>query len=329
MKNVLFINLGGTISAIGKTRTDLKDYISGKVTGEQFIAELDELQNIAHIDVEQFANVSSTEITAIHWMKLKERIDKGLNEEQYDAVVITQGTNTLEETAYFLHLTVSSEKPVVLVGAQRPYTSLSSDAHLNLLQAFLVATAEQSFGKGVLVVLNGEISSARDVTKTDTYRLNNFHANGLGFLGFIDPDQTVQYYRHPTRKHTINSIFSNVKINEMPKVEIIYSYAGATGELIHYVANTAAYDGIIMAGTGAGRFSSAEKAALKYASDKGITVVRSSRVGSGRVVPIEPLIDLPAVCSDNLTPQKARILLMVALLKYRDLPSLQKIFDTY
>ncbi len=329
VKKIKLIATGGTISAHHPDRTDLSNYTSGVYTGEDFLKEIPELGRVAHIDVEQLANFSSTLITPTHWLQLKKKVNKALIEENYDGVVITHGTNTLEETAYFLHLTVGSAKPVVLVGAQRPFSGLSSDAQMNLIHAIRVASSEKSIGKGVLVVLNDEISCARDVTKTNTYRLETFQSRQLGFLGYVDPDQTVQFYHSPERTHTIHSEFSTLQVEQLPHVEIVYSYAGTDGNLIRWLTKYGDAAGIVVAGTGAGRCSDAEEEALREARKKGIHVVLSSRVGSGRVVPIDHYKDMEAITSDNLLPQKARILLMLSLVKYNDPKQIQQLFDQY
>lgn len=329
MKKIMLIATGGTISAMSPSRLDLKDYESGHVTGEELLAHLPEIGRIADVNVMQLANFSSTHMTATHWIELRERVHQCLNEQAYDGVVITHGTNTLEETAYFLHLTVNSEKPVVLVGAQRPYSALGTDASINLVQAIRVAADPVSRGKGVLVVLNDEINSAREVSKTNTYRLEAFQSGQLGFLGYVDPDHTVQFYREPVRKHTVHSLFALLTLEWLPQVAIVYSYAGAEGDLIRYVAGSGKYAGIVVAGTGAGRCSPEEDVALAEAAQEGIVIVRSSRVGNGRVMGIRAFNQYPAVTADNLSPQKARILLMLSLLIYDDVHGIQRAFDEH
>src|SRR5690625_3867782 len=329
MKNIKVIEMGGTISGKGYDRLDLKDYKSGVFTGKDFSEEVPEMADVANVSFESFLSVSSTELNASHWIELRERVIQCLEEEGYDGIVITHGTNTLEETAYFLHLTVPSTKPIVFVGAQRPLTAISSDAHYNLLQAIRVAASHEAIGKGVLVVLNDEISSAREVTKTNTYRLEAFQSGQFGYLGFVDPDKKIHFYREPTRKHTIHSEFSEMEIKQLPDVEIIYSYAGATGHLIDYIIESGAYKGIVTAGTGAGLVSPSEKAALEKARQHGIHIVRSSRVGNGRVMGIKGYEADHFIHGDNLLPQKARILLMVSLLKYGATTDLERIFNSY
>src|SRR5690625_3413918 len=329
MKNIKVIEMGGTISGKGYDRLDLKDYKSGVFTGKDFSEEVPEMADVANVSFESFLSVSSTELNASHWIELRERVIQCLEEEGYDGIVITHGTNTLEETAYFLHLTVPSTKPIVFVGAQRPLTAISSDAHYNLLQAIRVAASDEATDKGVLVVLNDEISSAREVTKTNTYRLEAFQSGQFGYLGFIDPDKKVCFYREPTRKHTTSSEFSSLDISDIPKVEIVYSYAGATGHLIQHITECGTFQGIVTAGTGAGLVAPSEIEALQAATAAGLFVVRSSRVGNGRVVAIDSYKEYEFIHGDNLLPQKARILLMLSLLKYNTVQEIQNIFNEY
>jgi len=329
MKKIKVIEMGGTISAQGTDRLDLKDYTSGIYTGDDFSEQIPEINDIADVTFDSFLSISSTEINASHWVQLRNKVIETFEDEAYDGIVISHGTNTLEESAYFLHLTVPNDKPIIFVGAQRPFTALSTDAHYNLLQAIRVAASNEAIGKGVLVVLNDEISSAREVTKTNTYRLEAFQSGQFGYLGFVDPDKKIHCYREPTRKHTIHSEFSEMEIKQLPDVEIIYSYAGATGHLIDYIIESGAYKGIVTAGTGAGLVSPSEKAALEKARQHGIHIVRSSRVGNGRVMGIKGYEAEHFIHGDNLLPQKARILLMVSLLKYEATADLERIFNSY
>lgn len=329
MKNIGLITMGGTISAKGNDRCDLKDYQSGILSGEDFLDYLPEINQLANIKIFSNDRISSTQINEKHWIQLKKQIDCLTNEEGYDGIVITHGTNTIEETAYFLHLTVNTNKPIVLVGAQRPFTALSTDTHINLLNAVRVAVDSSSIGKGVVVAINNEIHSAREVTKTDTYSLDTFQSGKIGPLGFIDADNSVQYYRVSTRVHTKKSEFIDLNFNNLSRIEIVYSYAGTTGSLIDFITDSKKYSGIVMAGTGAGRFSKYEEEALHRARKNNLMIVRSSRVGHGRVVTISPYKDLDSVSSDNLTPQKARILLMLALVKYKNTKDIQRIYNEY
>lgn len=329
MKKIALIALGGTISAKGNNRLDLKDYQSGLLSGKDLLDRIPELQHLAHIEVIDIDHISSTQLTEKHWIHLAKTVEYYLNQQNFDGVVITHGTSTLEETAYFLHLTVRSKKPVVLVGAQRPYTALSSDTPLNLMQAVTVATSSSSYSNGVLVVANDQISSAREVTKEHTYRLGTFQNSEFGFLGVIDGGLNVQFYRKPTRKHTVNSNFHANQLQKLPKVAIVYSHVDAGGDIIQFISRSKQYAGIVVAGVGAGRFSKQEETALLAARKNGIHVVRSSRGGNGRVVPIAAYQQNNFISGDNLTPQKARILLMLALTKTNKLSEIQYYFDTY
>lgn len=329
MKKIKIIEMGGTISAKGINRLDRQDYISGNYNGEDYLNDLPELEQLANIDFFEFSKVSSTEINQSHWLKLRSLIVYFLNKQDYDGVVITHGTSTLEETAYFLHLTLPTSKPVVLVGAQRPYTALSTDAGLNLINAIKVACDENSHDLGVLVVLNNEINCAREVSKTHTYQVQAFSSSDFGLLGTVEPDHSVQYYRKPIRLHTMQSNFSNIMITELPEVAIVYSYVGAKGDIINSLIDAGNYKGIIIAGTGAGLMSPLEKEALSKAQNAGCFIVRSSHVGHGRVTETLNFSDSNFIAGDNLSPQKARILLMISLLKYETVKDIQQVFYSH
>jgi L-asparaginase len=263
-------------------------------------------------------------------LKLAARINVIFSEEPKVAgVVITHGTNTLEETAYFLNLTVKHDKPVVLVGSQRPATAISADGPLNLLNGIRVAGAAVSRGKGVLVVMNDEINGARDVTKSNTYRVEAFRSGELGFLGYVDSDE-VTFYRASTKRHTSRSEFDVSKLSALPKVEILYAYAEPGLDAIKAVGASGA-SGIVFAGTGAGGLSNPERAAIKALGtfDTRPVIVRSNRTGNGRVIPRAEYDAEVMVPGDNLNPQKARILLMLALTRTRDLAEIRRIFREY
>ncbi|WP_121639111.1 asparaginase [Virgibacillus sp. Bac330] len=330
MKSLKLIASGGTISGKGINRLDLKDYRTGYYTGEDLLEQIPEVLDVAQVDTYQLANRSSTKMGSSDWIQLKTLVNGLLNEKQYDGIVITHGTNTLEETAYFLHLTVKSKKPVVLVGAQRPVTAIGSDVLNNLWTGVKVAVDQQSYAKGVLVVANNEIHSAREVAKTDTYSLDTFQSGKVGALGYVSAEHTVLYDRYPNRKHTFQSVFNdNSNVRNLPEVAIVYSYAGVNEDIINFIVDSGKYSGIVLAGTGAGRCSPKEEKALKKACQKGIVVVRSSRCFEGRVVPIESFDTFPFITADNLSPQKARILLMLALTLTDDLSEIQAMFHDY
>lgn len=329
MKRICIIATGGTISAHHDDRTDFRNYRSGHYSGKDFVAELPELKSIAEVEVLQLSNFSSTRVGDSHWALLHRTVTELLAQPEIDGIVITHGTNTLEETAYLLNLTLQSDKPVVLTGAQRPFSALGSDAQVNLLDALQVAASESAIGAGVLVVLNNIIASAREVTKGNTYRLHSFQMYEPAMLGTVDPDRNVELYHRPARRYCTSSALATERLPDaLPIVDIIYSYAGATGEMIEALVNKGA-QGIVIAGTGAGRVSPAEEVALRQAVEKGVTLAMSSRVGSGRVVPIECYDDLPMVTADNLPPQKARILLKLGLAQGASREELQRLFDTH
>jgi len=291
-----------------------------------------QIAQIADVRVEQIVNVRSSDITIENWLTLARRIDAILKETPaVSGFVITSGTNTLEETAYFLNLTVRSDKPVVLVGSMRPATAISADGPLNLLNAVKTAIAPESKGKGALIVMNDEINAARDTTKTNTLRVETFRAPELGILGYVDEDK-VAYYRATTKRHTASSEFDITGLATMPKVTILYSYIEPDATLIHAAIKGGA-KGIVFAGTGNGTLSVFENAVVKEvgampAATRPV-LVRSSRVGNGRVSPTAEYDAMGVVPADTLTPQKARILLMLALTKTSDPKELRRIFAEY
>ncbi len=217
---VYVLSTGGTISGKGASSTALADYQAGALLGSELIAAVPEIAQVALVKVEQIANVSSTDITIANWLTLANRINAIYESDPSVAgVVITHGTNTLEETAYFLNLTVKHDRPVVLVGSMRPASAISADGPLNLLNAVRTAASPDARGKGVLVVLNEAINAARDVTKTNTYRVETFRATELGILGYVDAD-AVSFYRASLKRHTAKSEFDVKGLTSLPQVDI-------------------------------------------------------------------------------------------------------------
>ena len=323
---------GGTISGGGESATSLTDYRVGALSGDDLVAGLPALADHADVRVEQVANIGSPNITFDIWLQLARRIDAIFaGDPDVAGVVVTHGTNTLEETAYFLNLTVRHDRPVVLVGAQRPATAVSADGPLNLLNAVRTAAAPAARGKGVLVVMNDEINAARDVTKTSTYRVETFNSRRLGFLGYVDAD-AVTFYREPTKRHTVDAEFDLAGMTALPAVDIVYSYVQPNPVLIGALVE-AGVDGIVLAGTGAGIVSAVELAALERVlslpADSRPVLVRSNRTGSGRVVPLGRYDRLDMIAADTLNPQKARILLMLALTRTRDPDEIRRMFREY
>src|SRR5262245_59792148 len=220
---VWLLSTGGTIAGQGASPTDLTQYQGASLLGSELLAAVPEIAHYAEVKVEQVVNVASPDMTPAVWKTLARRIDAIFSEDAGVAgVVVTHGTSTLEETAYFLHLTVRHDRPVVLVGSQTPATAISADGPLNLLNAVRTAAAPEARGKGSLVVMNEEINGARDVTKSNTYRVETFRSGELGFLGYVDEDK-VSFYKASTKRHTARSEFDIAGVTEFPRVEIVYS----------------------------------------------------------------------------------------------------------
>jgi L-asparaginase len=296
-----------------------------RLTGKQMIERIPEVLKFARVTVESDEFIPFDKPQELK--ELSQRISARLADPDIAGVVFTHGTNTIEETAYFMNLTVRHDKPVVIVGAQRPFSTLSSDGPLNLLNAIRVAADPVSRGKGTLVVLNDEINAARDVTKANTYRLETFQSRELGILGYADPDKIV-FYRTPTRRHTTQSQFDLAQITDFPKVSILYSHAGDDVDLAK-AAVAAGAKGLVIAGTGAGHTQNARKTLKELHDTTGVVVVRSARVGAGRVVRDDNWQEPGFVAADNLSPQKARILLQLALTKTTKPDEIQQMFDEY
>jgi L-asparaginase len=276
-----------------------------------------------------FRRLPSQALINADWIDLVRAIHHLFEQEGVDGLVITHGTNTLEETAYFLNLTLKTDKPVVLVGAMRPSSAISADGYLNILNAVRVAAAPQSRGMGCLVVMNDTIFSARDVTKTSTYRVNAFQGRDLGPVGFADADGKVIYFHKPMKKHTVDTEFDVRGSETLPRVDVVLSYCNADGIFIDAAAKAGA-KGIVSASTGAGRPTPAEDAAFDRAyKEHGLLMCLCSRIGGGRVVRSPGLKKRGFVAGDNLQAWKARILFSLALSKTTDAGEIQRMFDTY
>jgi L-asparaginase len=329
LPNVVILATGGTIAGSGATSTTSVGYKAATVPVQALIDAVPELKKIATVQGEQVFQIASQNMTNDYWLKLAKRVNELLQKPEVDGIVVTHGTDTLEETAFFLDLVSKSDKPVVVVGAMRPSTALSADGPINLYNAVLIAGSKEAVGKGVLVCLNDQINCARDVTKTNTYTADTFKAAELGVLGYIEGDR-VAFYRLPARKHTFNSEFDLSGIEKLPNVEIAYGYENVSRTAIDAFAATGV-DGIVYAGVGDGNPSELTERALADARAKGIFIVRSARVGNGIIARNNEVNDdkRDFVVSDTLNPQKARILLTVALTKTKDNKELQRIFYEY
>jgi L-asparaginase len=327
---VAFIGTGGTIASLGSGPLDLQDYgaVGNVMHAEEIFARWPETALVADVLPIRYRNIPSTGIGYSDWKELVLLCDRLMSEHaDLAGIVIGHGTATLEETAYFLNLTLKVNMPVVLVGAQRPSSALSSDAGLNLVNAIRVAASPEAPGLGVLVLLNDEIHAAREVTKTATLRLQTFRTPDFGVLGHADGDAVV-FYRRPVRRHAPDTEFDVRMLHALPRVDIAYAYAGGDGTAVRaFVA--AGARGIVSAGFAPGGTPPGEFDALKEAAANGVVVVQSTRAGSGRTFRGTRLRDAGFLIADNLNPQKARILLMLALTVTRDPDEIARIFQSY
>jgi L-asparaginase len=329
-QQIAVIGTGGTISSLGASSLDVLDYpeFGQKLTAEALIDRFPETRLVADPVPVTIRQVGSTEIGPAEWLELRALIHKIAHDEPATAgFVITHGTATLEETAFFLNLTLKVGQPVVLVGAQRPASALGTDAGMNLVNALRVAGSHQAHGKGVLVVVNDEINAARDVVKTSTYRLQTFRSLDFGALGHVDGDG-VHFYRAPLGVHMPDGPFAGVELKEpLPRVDIVYSYAGADGALVD-AAVAAGARGIVSAGFAPGSPTPDQRAAFERAAKAGVVIVQCSRAASGRVAPRRRLRETGIVAGEDLSPQKARILLMLALTTTSDIAAIQQLFQS-
>ncbi len=331
LPRVALILTGGTIDSVGKDRLDNAWYIeTGKRLGDgELLRQVPELRDIAEIHEIPFRRLPSHALVDRDWLDLLRTINSIFENGQADGIVITHGTNTIEETGYFLNLTLKTDKPVVLVGSMRPSSAISADGYLNLVNAVRVVADPESRRRGCLLVMNDTIFNARDVTKNATYRVDAFQSRDLGPLGFTDSDGKIVYYHQPLRKHTVTTEFDPRDLESLPRVDMVLSYVGADGAMIEAAANAGA-KGIVSAATGAGRPTPAEDAAFDTVfKEKGIVICICSRVASGRIGRSPGLIERGFVAGDNLQPWKARVLLSLALTRTNDPDAIQRMFDMY
>lgn len=332
LPHVVLMSMGGTIASRGSDRLNLTNYggrSMPRVNPQDWLQDMPELEAIARITLEDFRPPQDRfERETLEDMRI---VAKRLNElaldPGVDGIVVTHGTNTMAEVAFYMNLTVNTDKPIVFVGSQRPWTAISGDGPLNLYDAIRVAAAPQSRAKGVLHCMNQNIHSARDVTKTNAYRVQTFRGVDVGPLGFADPDRIV-FYREPTRRHTTKSEFAAMDFASLPPVEILYGYTEAPGYLIDAAVERGA-KGIVIDGVGAGVATASETEAINRAQAKGVIVVMTARVHGGRVQETNSRTEARIVNGDNLPPEKARILLQMALVKTNDWKQVKRFFDEY
>jgi L-asparaginase len=307
---------GGTIS----------NRSGGRLTVEELIQSVPNQEKRFKVDGEQFANTSSAALSLTQWLDLSRRINERFSKDaELAGVVVTSGTDTLEELAYFLHLTVRDARPVVVVGSMRNPSQTGYEGTANLEDAFRVAADESSRGMGALVVLNDEINSARDVTKTDATRLDTFNSRDYGLLGRIDGERPV-YSRKPVRRHTASSEFDVTKITELPRVDVFITYQGAPGDIIRAAVDAGA-KGVVIATAGAGAMSGTQNEGVTYAMSKDAFVVTTTRTGGGATGGGRGTTR--RIGGGDLLPVKARILLMLALTVTSEPADVQRIFREY
>jgi L-asparaginase len=325
---IVVLATGGTIAGAATTNVQA-GYTSGQVGVEQLIAAVPEAAKIANLRGEQISNIGSQDMNDEVWLKLANRVNALLEMADVAGVVITHGTDTIEETAYFLNLVVKSRKPVVLTAAMRPATALSADGPLNFFNAVAVASNKDAGGRGVLVVVNDWIHGAASLTKTSTTAVQTFLSPQSGLIGTVAYGQ-VEFYRGPIGRHTVDSEFSLAGVTSLPRVDIVMAHENMDGALIDAAAAAGAR-GIVIAGVGNGNLTQAAVKSLAAQAKKGIVCVRASRVVTGVVGRNVELEDdkLGFVASLDKNPQKARVLLRVALLQQRNVADVQRIFDEY
>lgn len=326
--NLVIVATGGTIAGAGASSANVSAYQSAVVGVDKLIAAVPEMKQVANVRGEQIFQIGSESFNNERWLKLAQRVSELLKSPDVDGVVITHGTDTLEETSYLLNLTLKSDKPVVLVGAMRPGTAISADGPLNMLNAAVVAASKQAIGKGTLVVMNDEIHSARDVTKSNSVKVETFRSL-YGPIGTVVEGQP-RFYRSPARPHTTQSEFTVDDIKALPEVNVVYTYGNMNRIPMDALIATGS-KGLIWAGFGNGSVPDYMNSALKEARGKGAFIVRTTRSGSGALVRNGETNDdkNDYVVVDDQNPAKARILLALALTKTADTKELQKIFWRY
>lgn len=327
-KTVYILATGGTIAGQGATEVTA-GYKAGAITVDELLSAVPEIKDIANIKAEQVANIGSQDMNDQVWLKLSKRVNELLNQDA-DAIVITHGTDTQEETAYFLNLTVKSDKPVILVGSMRPSTAISADGPRNIYNAVATAVAPESVGKGVTVVMDDKILGADDLAKTNTLSVGTFQNPNYGPLGIVYNGKPI-YTRQSVKRHTINSEFDVTNLSELPRVEIILSYSNATSLFVD-AAVKAHVKGIVTAGVGNGNLTTDLQNALEKAvKNHGIAVVRSSRIMTGPTAQWDEINDdqLGFSASWFNNPYRSRVLLMLALTKTKDYKEIQRMFSEY
>jgi L-asparaginase len=326
--NIVILATGGTIAGAAASGTQ-SAYTSGAVTIDAMLKAVPGIEKLANIKGEQISNVGSQDMSFDILLKVAKRINELTSTSAVDGIVITHGTDTMEESAFFLNLTVKTDKPVVMVGSMRPSTAVSADGPLNLYNAVAVAADPQAKGRGVLVVMNDQIHAAHSLTKTSTTAIQTFMSPIRGVVGVCAYGKN-DWYNTPPWKHTSQSEFDISNVTKLPRVDIVFADEDMEPDLIDASVNAGA-KGIVIAGVGNGNMNKVSVEAAARAVKKGVVVVRSSRVATGMVDRNVEVNDdeLGFIASDELNPQKSRILLSLALLKPESSSQIQQLFRTY
>jgi L-asparaginase/glutamin-(asparagin-)ase len=329
LSNVTILATGGTIAGTGATSTTTVGYTAATVGIQTLINAVPEMTKVANVSGEQVFQIASENMSNEHWLTLAKRVNTLLAQKDVHGIVITHGTDTLEETAFFLNLVVKSKKPVVLVGSMRPSTAISADGPVNLYNAVVLAASPDAAGRGVLVSMSDQIHAGRDVSKSNTTMVDTFRTPELGMLGYFQGGKPF-FYRQVVRKHTTETEFDVSSLNALPSVDVAYAYANVGPTAIDAFVGAGA-KGLVHAGVGNGSLPAKVRPALSAARAKGVVVVRASRVGQGILARNGEANDdeLDFVVADTLSPQKARILLMLALTKTNNTKEIQRMFYTY
>ncbi|ASL48135.1 Glutaminase-asparaginase [Burkholderia sp. AD24] len=325
--NLVVIGTGGTIAGQGKASVNTSSYLCSVLGIDEILGAIPHVTNLANLRAEQLLQTGSENFNNAHLLAIGRRVAELLARDDVDGVVVTHGTDTIEETAYFLHLTLKSAKPVVVVGSMRPPSAMSSDAALNLYDALAVAAHPSSRGLGTLVVANNEIHTARDVVKSNSFKLDAFRSP-YGALGVVI-EGVPRYYRRPARAHTLDTPWSIDTLDTLPKVDIVYAYGALDADALDAI--TANARGLIYAGTGNGNVAGHLINPLRVAARRGVHVVRASRTGSGVVLHngAQPDDEFGWLTVDDQAPQKARLLLTLALTQTSEREALQAVFERY
>lgn len=326
---IIIFATGGTIAGTATSQTSTT-YQSGKLSVKELISSVKGLTNLATIKYKQIFNKDSNDLNQSDWLILSSEVMKAANDPAINAIVITHGTDTLEETAYFLELVTKTNKPIILVGSMRPATSMSADGPLNLYNAVAVAANHEAAKRGVLVVMNEQIFDARSVQKTNTTSIQAFQAPNSGPVGYVFMGN-VRFNSKNLRTNSKKTIFNVTNVCNLPDVAIIYEYAGINAEMLNHILNTKNLKGIVIAGTGDGNIPNHVKPFIEKARNMGIIIVRSSRAGSGEVSYDCNNLDSTygLIAGNNLNPAKARILLMLSLMNSNKINEIQKNFYTH